>query len=182
MPIDWVEHFRAAAPPDGHRPLIAALATTARDGSPRARSIVIREIGEDGALWFVADSRGEKLDQLLADPRAEIVVWLAEPRAQYRFRGAAHRVPHDEAALRQKFWRRLTDASRAMYFWPEPGEIRAKDAEFVESINDAVAIPPTFEVFSFAPNDVECLEVKTVPHRRRRWRAQAQWIGQELNP
>ena len=51
----WIEEFRKRAGENSAAPLVVTMATCDAGGSPRARSVVVRRIGDEGALWIASD-------------------------------------------------------------------------------------------------------------------------------
>jgi PPOX class probable FMN-dependent enzyme len=180
MLTDWLESMRAALDREfAERPRIATLATVAHDGSPRARSVVHRGIDGQGTHLFVSDARSEKNQQLRARQEAEVVYWLPTQRLQFRLRGAAT----PTAAPAREMWAQLSDATRATFFWPPPGNVRVEGmGEFPQSVPATIEPPPSFEVIVFMPMEVERLDLNPHPHDRRRWQLAHDWQEQHLNP
>ena len=182
MLTEWLTEFRRAAG-DLRRqpPLVMALATTDAGGAPRARSVVCRHVTDDGGLWFASDARSEKNAHLRRRPEVEAVAWLAGSREQFRFFGRAELLT--DGGDRLDLLRELSDASRAMFFWPDPGRPRTADTvAFPRSITADTPPPASFEVIVVRPIQVEHLALTGHPHRRRRWCAETGWRGEELNP
>jgi PPOX class probable FMN-dependent enzyme len=187
MTLEWLDLFRAAvADLDG--PLIGTLATVDAAGAPRARSVVCREVGDDGSLWVTSDARSDKADHLRRRPEAELVFWRPASREQFRFVGRVELITSTsgDAAARERHWRRLTDASRAMFRWPAPGRPRTthdNDAgAFPASVAPEAAVPDSFEVIVLHPTCVERLQLAPQPHRRTRWREAGGWSAEPINP
>jgi hypothetical protein len=90
-------------------------------------------------LRFVGDVRSDKVEQLLANPRAEICWWLPVTREQYRFKSKIHLLisPHSPYFLplphlfpdlrsqeeeRKIVWNhRISETTKATFNWPYPG-------------------------------------------------------------
>jgi PPOX class probable FMN-dependent enzyme len=182
MEIPWLQPFRAAAASEPGRPTIIALATVDAAGDPQVRSVVCRRIDDDGRLWITSDARSAKHDELVHRPRAAAVAWFPATREQFRFNGGVRIIDsnaNDPAA--EKIWRDLPPATRAMFYWPPPGQPRAPADAFVESA-DATEPPASFEVLVLQPDRVEHLSLAVHPHQRRRWDWDADWWMEELNP
>jgi pyridoxamine 5'-phosphate oxidase len=167
------------------RPRVCTLATVDKSGAPRARSVICRKLGEDGSVWFLNDGRSEKAEHLKAVPQAEVVFWLPTVREQFRLSGSVKVVPAapDDPA-RLEFWRSLSDATRATYFWPSPGAKRIDDDdEFAREVPATIPPPPNFHVLVLRPRRVEQLQLTPHPHRRRRWMLAGNWsVAAEVNP
>lgn len=185
MPLPWLIALReAVALLDPAAPLIATLATVDRDGAPRARCIVIRHLGDGGALWFTSDGRSAKAGQLAGRNDAEIVLWIPPARAQFRFRGPVDSLGKAASGgMRLRLWRQLSDASRATFFWPDPGDPKtAPDEAFRPAADPDTPIPDAFTALFLEPAEVEQLTVNLHPHARTRWTAADGWLPQPLNP
>jgi pyridoxamine 5'-phosphate oxidase len=180
---EWLTLLRDAIATEGEdRPLAMALATLSRNGSPRVRTVICREIAADGAIWLVGDSRSNKNEQIKLNRRVEGVFWFSIARRQYRIRGEARVVPASDPGAGE-LWRKLPDSTRAMFTWPTPGETRSEpDDRFAASVAADVGPPDTFEAIAIHPSLVEELDLNQHPHRRRRWRRKTGWAVEEINP
>ena len=184
MTPEWLNLFRASIAGSG-APVIGTLATVDAAGAPRARSIVCRELGDDGSLWLTSDARSDKASHLRRRPEAELVFWLPATREQFRLSGRVELITAHEgdAAARERHWLRLTDASRAMFHWPAPGQPRTNDAgAFPPPVGADAPVPDSFDVIVLQPTAVEHLLLPIQPHRRTRWRASNRWAREDLNP
>lgn len=188
MAMEWVDELRAALDREqsnaaGAIPRVATLATVDRSGAPHARGVICRRIEPDGQLLFASDARSDKNLHVRGEPRVEVVFWLPSVQTQFRAAGEMRvtSVGQDEP-LRRALWRELTDASRALFLWPTPGIAVAADEVYPRAVSPDVLPPATFEVLTLKPAQVERLNVATFPHRRRRWRADSNWSGVDVNP
>ncbi len=182
---DWILDLRRALDAEyGDRPRIATLATVDRDGRPHGRSIVCRHIEDSGALWIATDARSAKNGQVRHEPSAELVFWLPTRREQFRVHGVVEiLVSTDDDPRRSILWRMLSDATRAMFFWPPPGRpLEPNPSDFPQAVPAEVEPPDDFEVLIVDPLRVEHLDLKPNPHARRRWRAERDWEEELLNP
>ena len=105
--------------------------------------------------------------------------WLVSQRLQYRLRGPA--IP--TKTLDKQLWPGLSDATRATFFWPPPGNVRVEGmGEFPREVMADVKPPASFETIVFLPLEVERLDLTAHPHDRRRWAMAHDWQEQWLNP
>jgi len=113
-----------------------------------------------------------------------VVFWLPTLKEQYRVAGVVSVLTStDDDPRRLTLWRALSDATRAMFFWPPPGRPREADpSAFPEAVGPEVEPPEDFELLLIDPERVEHLDLKPSPHRRRRWHAEGEWEEEELNP
>ncbi len=162
------------------RRIVATLATVDRDGSPRARTVVVRSFNaDDNSLWMTTDSRTGKMQELEVRPLAEVVFWMPHERQQFRLRGTMEIVR--DGSAREELWKGLNESTRAMFFWPTPGALREDGFQFVPTVPPGPA-PAEFILLILKPNLVEALELNEMPHRRRRWAEANQWQMTLVNP
>ena len=163
------------------RPRIATLSTVDEHGRPRARSVIVRTVADQGDLWIVSDARSDKNQHLRHIPRAELVFYLGGRREQFRLSGQC--TLHGGGALREQAWRMISDETRALFLGPPPGTPRVDcDDHFVRSCPETTPIPASFELIVLAPDEVDHVRLSAWPHGRTRYRAIDSWQAQELNP
>jgi pyridoxine/pyridoxamine 5'-phosphate oxidase len=162
---NWVNELHAALQREwGDRPKIASLATIDGSGAPQVRSIVVREIRNDGSLVFVTDVRSAKLDEMARRPNVQILFWLASQRLQFRLTGEAQR--HVDTDILAEQWERLSEASRAMFYWGV--------SEHTGPTETAQQMPPrTFVVYRVWIRKIDFLSLNPTPHER--------WIASEVD-
>ena len=189
--IEWVEELRAGFTEEfGTGPKIVTLATVEVNGPtplPRARTVVCRALDDDGQVLVTTDMRSPKCAQVGSRHAAELSVWFASCRRQFRIycetellhgRGA-----NDPGGLRERLWSELTESARALFFWPAPGAPRdPREAAFPAAVRTGLP-PDNFALIALRPIEVDLLELAEHPHRRRRWRSTDEgWRVQEINP
>jgi hypothetical protein len=154
---------------------VAALATTDGGGKPHVRHVVCRRIDPDGSILVTSDARSHKNQHIRANPNVELSFWLPSRREQFRIAGTM--IIEIDATI----WQSLPIATRAIFFWPFPGQPKASRETFTTPDSDS-APPPNFEVLRLIPLEVDHLQLFFDPHRRRRWRRETEWLVEELNP
>ena len=182
--MEWLlELSRALRDEQPAGPVVATLATVDRAGSPRARSVVCRRFADDGSAWVASDGRSGKNADVRGRAQAELVLWLPRGRVQFRLHGRVDVLAAgDGTDQRLGLWRELSDAARALFFWPAPGTPRSDRDEFRAAAGADEAPPASFEVLTLYPESVERLGLNLVPHDRRRWRRSDGWRAERLNP
>ena len=186
MMSEWIGELVAALAREfGDKPHVATLATVDKSGAPRARTVICRKVSAEGAVLVVSDARSEKNEQLKAVPQAEVVFWLPTLREQYRVFGSTRMMSAslpDPARL--DMWKSLSDAARALFFWPSPGIRRLDQPDaFPQAVSAETPPPTSFEVLMVRPRRVEHLQLNMHPHRRRRWMLAGKWsAASEINP
>jgi PPOX class probable FMN-dependent enzyme len=167
------------------RPRVATLASVDEANRPRARSVVLRRVDDDGAAHFVSDGRSAKVAHLRRTPFAEVVLWLTGRREQFRlFGGATVTAPGDDGPLRKALWTGLTDAARALFFWPAPGTPSQTEGgdDFPPAVSVRTPAPESFGVITVRAEEVEHLQLHFTPHRRTRYRRDEGWEARAVNP
>ena len=176
--MEWLDELRNAAERlEG--PTLLTLATLAKDGSPRARMLVVRNIESDGSLLACSDLRSEKNMQIALRSAAEAVLWFEKDRVQFRLRG--HCELGDEDDVRRRVWSGMSDRARALFAWPQPKAERAPNDAFLEKVPADEPMPANFEVLRLTPSVVDRLDLSPTPHRRTIWNP-ADGPPREVNP
>ncbi len=178
LPVPWVAEMRCALAAHAG-PAVGALATVDAQAHPRVRSVVLREISEDGTILFVTDARSPKHAQIIAAPGVELIVWIEEVREQFRIAGQATVV--SDPIRRNAVWNLLSNSARTLFLAPPPGEIFDPLANKPQT--PALHLPPeTLALFAVVPAEAERLELNLTPHQRTRWRQADGWTPQRINP
>lgn len=181
----WRGLLKGARHREGRSPLARwlQLATVASDGSPRVRTLVFRGWGGPAALDLLTDGRSAKPAELAGQPAVELCWLLPRARSQFRLRGQRALVPDDlEERERQRHWRGLSPAGRALWGWPEPAAPLAEPSACPQELPAETPMPEHFILLRIALEQVELLELSGHPHQRRRWRLNDGWREQRLNP
>lgn len=148
-----------------------ALATVAPDGTPDARTVILRGAdAETRTLTFNSDIRSPKFRQLRENPNVVAVFYSVEDKLQIRVRGLAE-IHHDDpvAAVR---WEKTPRMARETYCTPHaPGAI------LPDNPTDAPAIPlpltdayQNFALVIIRVAEIEWLFLSAAGHRRARVR------------
>ncbi len=169
----------------------AQLATVRTDGRPANRTVVFRGFLEPTQqLKFITDRRSEKIGQILAQPWGELCWYFPNTREQFRLSGAMTLVQADcanpdFAKARQIQWQDLSDAARAQFAWPDPGQPRAEAKLFELPPLDPLQPSPNFCLLLLDPHQVDHLELRGEPQNRCRYQYQpatAEWATESVNP
>lgn len=159
------------------------LATVARDGTPRVRTLVFRGWAGPAALDLLTDGRSAKADDLQGQAAVELCWLLPRARCQFRLRG--HRLllaAGLERQERERHWRALSPSGRAVWGWPSPGLSLQAGEPFPAELPDDAPMPDHLLLLRLALEQVELLDLRPHPHHRCRWRAGAGWHEEPLNP
>ncbi len=72
------------------------LATSAADGAPSVRMLLLKDFDENGFVFYT-NSESRKGGELSRNPRASICFWWDKLERQVRLEGNVEKVPHSEA-------------------------------------------------------------------------------------
>jgi len=168
------------------------LATIAPDGRPANRTVVFRGFLDPGdRLQIITDARSEKIDQIAADPRAEICWYFPKTREQFRLTGSIAIVTADTAdtadeplqTARRRLWQNISDGARSSFAWPQPGADRAEADAFAVAPPDETSPLASFVLLAFAADRVDRLQLRGDPQTRHLFtRSASGWAAREVNP
>ena len=166
------------------RPRIASLATVDEFHHPHARSVILRQLDDDGALHLTSDARTAKIRHLRTTPFAELVLYLPTRREQFRLFGPTTLTTQcDNSQLLSHFWTRLSDAARATFTWPTPGHPwKGCDNPVERELPPTTPIPDSFTLITLRPTEVDRLQLTESPHHRTQWLSTTSWQPTDLNP
>ncbi len=167
------------------------LATVAPTGKPSNRTVVFRGF-LDGSndLKIITDQRSEKINHFTTSSDAEIAWYFTKTREQFRFSGQIIMVTAQSSSsrlnrTRQQTWQALSDAARAQFFWPQPGDRRSENlADFhPDAINEQEPVS-NFVLLLFQVTKVDHLELRGNPQNRFLYHITADGIWQQnsVNP
>src|SRR3954447_1588465 len=146
--LPWLPILRSALDAEySDRPRIATLATIDLYRRPRARTVILRQIDDDGTLWIASDGHSDKNAQLRHNGDAELVLYLPSGREQFRMLGRCNVIgAGDDESVRQDFWESLTDPTRAMYFWPTIDQPASENQAVPTAVAYTTPMPDNFEL------------------------------------
>lgn len=142
------------------------LATTGLDGTPQARTVVLRGLEPaTRRLRLHTDARAGKVAELAAEPRATLLFY--DPAAQLQLRLSGRATLHRDDALAEEAWAASRDFSRMCYaIEPAPGlPVATPPAAPL----DSEAGRPHFCVVILHLDRLESLHLAASGHRRARF-------------
>ncbi len=158
-------------------PFRAVVLTTAVDGQPAARTVILREAHAGSrTLAVFSDARAAKVDQLRRNPRAQ---WLFfDPRARIQIRAGGPVTLHRDDDIARQALEKVSPANRANYatHFP-PGSEIAQPALALMMPADHDAGRDHFTVIRATIEELDWLELGE-PHHRR---ASFTWDGHMWN-
>lgn len=178
---NWLEIFQGAMARNAPNNRVQ-VATVSSEGVPAVRTVILRGVTGQGALFFVTDLRSRKAEHLENNPWVSLLAWYPHTREQFRFTGRA--AVHDGhaagpwAMTRAQLWPSLNEVDRKGFLGPPPGR------SFVppHHLDLPEAAPPEFCVVSVQPEEVDWLTLGP-PHKRVRFRLLADaWVEELLVP
>lgn len=182
--LPWLPILRSVLDVEyADRPRIATLATIDFNRQPRARTIILRRIDDDGTLWIASDGNSDKNAHLRNMSDAELVLYLPTSREQFRVFGRCRIIGRgDDEPVRQQFWQSLSDAARAMYLWPTIEQRVTANQTVPTAVPATMPMPDNFELIALRPEQVEHLATASIPHSRTRYRKFSAWSPESINP
>jgi pyridoxamine 5'-phosphate oxidase len=89
----WLKQAQAAGIPE---PTAMTLATTGPDGQPSARIVLLKDVSEEGFVFYT-NYRSRKGRELAANPRAALVFYWPQLERQVRITGAVVKTSRSES-------------------------------------------------------------------------------------
>lgn len=143
----------------------ATISTVAADGSPAARTVVLREADRTArTLRIHTDARARKVDELIHDPRATVLFYDYGAKVQVRASAVAALHRNDEVT--RAIWAGMPEYSKACYRQREaPGSARHEVAPLADPFTEAEGYG-NFVVVRLAVTGFEWLYLAASGHRR----------------
>ncbi|MBM9595771.1 pyridoxamine 5'-phosphate oxidase [Roseitranquillus sediminis] len=151
----WMEEAAATEPSD---PNAVALATVDHEGMPNVRIVLLKEIGEDGFVFYT-NYESTKAQELTANGRAALVCHWKSLRRQVRVRGPV--VREDGPLSDAYFASRSLDsrlgawASRQSRPLDSRETLMAEVARLRDELGEAPPRPPFWGGFRLRPVEIE---------------------------
>lgn len=124
---EWLDKEKELGSPSPDRVI---LATSTKDGVPHSRVVAIREITDQGLLFFT--QRGtKKVKELQANPQASMTLWLPLQQREVILDGNVIALSHDE---NENYWKLLPRESQLRFSAYAPTS--AQPIHSVEQINN----------------------------------------------
>jgi pyridoxamine 5'-phosphate oxidase len=168
------------------------LATVGLDQRPHNRTVVFRGFLENcdrykDCLKIITDSRSQKIEQIHANPWAEVNWYFTKTRSQFRILGKLILVNHQSPDLelqqaRSAAWQALSEPARMQFAWAYPREPRV---DFPEITAPDPSQPLVFFcLLLLEPTECDRLELRGTPQNRYIYLRdeQGNWIEREVNP
>jgi PPOX class probable FMN-dependent enzyme len=169
------------------------LATVGLDQRPRNRTVVFRGFLENcdrfkDCLKIVTDSRSQKIEQIAANPWAEVNWYFTKTRSQFRILGKLILVNHQSSDLelqqaRSAAWQALSEPARIQFAWAYPREPRVSDLPEITAPDPSQPLD-YFCLLLLEPTECDRLELRGTPQNRYLYLRdeQGNWIEREVNP
>lgn len=160
QPIDLLEEWLAAAiAADVSQPHVMTLATARGDGAPAARSLILKDVTDEG-LWFATLDTSPKGRDLEENPHAALAFYWREQGRQIRITGPVEKGPRSVSEA--DFLARKPAARAAAIAGPE-SDVLASAEKFAERLAEAKLIldfkpdfvPDAWTAYLVRPETVE---------------------------
>jgi pyridoxamine 5'-phosphate oxidase len=183
---DWLEQAAAREPNDANA---AALATVDGEGLPNVRMVLLKEIADDGFIFYT-NYDSAKGRELTAQPKAAMVLHWKSLRRQVRLRGA---VVREDGARADAYYATRALGSRIGAWASRQSQPLASKAELVKAVaaaglrhGTAPSRPPFWGGFRIEPVQMEFwADGEFRLHDRFQWRRaapDAAWEVRRLSP
>jgi pyridoxamine 5'-phosphate oxidase len=159
-PIALLEEWLTLAiEADVSQPHSMTLATVRPDGTPAARTLLLKDVTDDG-LWFASLETSPKGRDLAANPHAALTLYWREQGRQIRVTGSIEKGPREVSE--KDFLARKTAARAAAIAGPE-SEVLSSQQKFLERVEEAKAIldfrptyvPDEWNAYLVKPESIE---------------------------
>lgn len=181
----YADAVRAGMP----EPDAMTLATVAPDGSPSARTVLLKGVGARGFVFY-SNHASRKGRELAGNPRAALVFLWQTPRRQICVRGRVTRLPDDES---DAYFASRSRGSQLGAWASHQSEVLAGRGELEKRLREArerfaggpVPRPPFWGGYVVTPAEVEFWQGRANRlHDRFRYRRDdaRDWVVERLSP
>ena len=163
------------------------LATVGGDGTPSARTVLLKAFSPAGFTFFT-DLRSKKGHDLDAHPRACLLFFWPELERQVRITGDVTQVPEAEAAIYFKSRPRGSQlgawASHQSQVIPDRAWLEQRLAEAEAKFGAEPPLPPHWGGYRVEPDEIEFWQGRESRlHDRLRYRKdETGWVVERLSP
>lgn len=157
--VQFEEWFTLAKKSDIYLPEAMTLATATSDGSPSARIVLLKQVSQEGFVFFT-NYQSRKGGELESNPRAALVVHWAILERQVRVEGQVEKLSPEESnsyfQSRPRGSRIGAWASRQSRELRERSELKERVLHFEEQYSDQdIPLPAYWGGFRVIPQKIE---------------------------
>ena len=191
MPIQkslcWLEEERRLGSP---YPKGAVLASVDTEGKPTSRIVALRQLDEQGALFFT-QRLSRKVSHLRAFPFASITIWLQITKRQINLEGKINELSPEENAF---YWDALSKEGQLKFstYAPMTGQIIDDQSTLQDRYeilyrqyeNQVIPVSPEYIGFRLRPDSYHFYELNLEEFSERQLFTQVEgkWKPQYLSP
>jgi pyridoxamine 5'-phosphate oxidase len=143
---------------DIKEPTAVTLATSSKDGTPSARTVLLKGFDEDGFVFFT-NYESRKGKNLIENPVGELLFYWMDLQRQVRISGRVEKTSREESEeyfkTRPIKSRIGAWASKQSSIIPNREHLEKQFAEFEKKFGDDVPLPPHWGGFRLIPEQFE---------------------------
>ncbi len=159
-PIEQFEQwFQEALDAEVPEPNAMTLATATADGRPSARIVLLKEVRDNGFVFYT-NYKSRKGAELAQNPQAALVFWWEPLERQVRIEGAVERIPEEESDA--YFGRRPRGSRIGAWASPQSRIIEGRDGleARLETLQEEyeegkIPRPPHWGGYQLTPSSIE---------------------------
>ncbi len=172
-----INDLKIASKKNDHAFRYFTLATSDIDGTPRARTVVLRGIDDDLNLTFYTDKRSKKITQMNDQNKVSLLFFDPKRRVQISIQAKAEIITED--AILKNLWNQIPEKSRKEY---TAQQIPGKNISDPNTI-DFFEHKHFFSAIRMVPRQIEFLRLQQPNHIRVLFKKEiGHWQGTYLVP
>jgi len=172
---------------DIKEPTAVTLATSSKDGTPSARTVLLKGFDEN-SFFFFTNYESRKGENLIENPVAELLFYWMDLQRQVRISGRVEKTSREESEeyfkTRPLKSRIGAWASKQSNVIPDREHLEKQFAEFEKKFGDDIPLPPHWGGFRLIPEQFEFWQGRESRlHDRFRYSLRkGQWTIERLSP
>lgn len=170
------EELKKGVAENGHPFRFGTLGTVGVDKLPRLRTVVLRQINDNGYLCFYTDKRSKKVVHITENPNVSLLFYHPGKLLQVKIEGLAS-VVTDENRL-QNMWKDIPESNKKDYTTDNAPGSSLNNPDNLEYLHG----DHFFCIIEIEPFRIEYLKLKRPNHIRVSYSKEDSWKGEFLVP